>query len=248
MSRLSAEQAATFPAGSGRNNFLSLQNDGDNAVVRFAYNTLEEIPIHLVHEVKDADGNPKTVGCLKYDNSQPNSVCPLCAAGFLNKKLMYFNVRNEQTGDMQIWQRSEAYFEKSMKPYFLEYTADGTPLCSIPFKIVRNGAKGDTKTTYSLIAKPADNTVLDEFPEEIVVEESGIVKDLNFQELQDYVATGVLPSKNNNNEEAVVTPRGAAPVQQAAPVRQAAPVQRTAAPTRGATPANNNRRTINGGY
>ena len=58
MSRLNAQQAQSFPDNVGRTNFLSLQNDGDSAIVRFAYKSLGEIPIYLVHNIM-RDGRSK---------------------------------------------------------------------------------------------------------------------------------------------------------------------------------------------
>lgn len=237
MARLTAKQAATFPTQTGANMFLSLPNDKDSAKVRFAYVNVEDIPIHLVHDVQGEDGRYKQVGCLRTDYSEPDSVCPLCAGGLVPKKTIYFNVRNEETGEMQLWQRSQAFFEKNMLTYFNEYTANGTPLCSIPFKIIRSGAKGDMKTTYSFVALPADGMQLEEFPEDIIVEEIGIVNDFSFQQLQNYIQTGQWP---NAQGQAEVTPRGAQPVENA----------RGAQPANQQAPVNTNRRTImnNSGY
>lgn len=246
MSRLNAQQAASFPESTGRASFLSLANDKDFAVVRFAYNTIDDIlnSTDLVHDVM-VDGRNKHVDCLKSDFSQPNSVCPLCASGMTPKKVLYFNVRNEQTGEMQIWQRSESYFKNNMLPLFQEYTNSGTPLCSIPFKIVRNGAKGDTQTKYIFIAQPVDNMQLEQFPDDIDVRELGIIKEYNFQELQNYINTGVFPENQNNNgaNNNFIQPR-----EGYQNMGQPARVENYQQPM----PVNNNRRTImnnnNGGY
>lgn len=244
MSRLNAKQAATFPDNTGGTSFLALQNDGDTAIVRFAYNNIDDVPIHLVHYVKGEDGRNKTVSCLRSSFDQPESVCPLCAAGYPTSKVIYFNVRNEETGEMQIWQRTEAFFKRNIVPYFQDLQDSGTPICAVPFKIKRNGAKGDTKTTYTLIPQVADGTVLDDFPEDIIVEEIGIVKEFEFNEVQNIAATGIVPNKNNNNQ--AVTRRGGNQ-----DLGQPARVEDYGQPTTVQTPANRSRRTImnnNGGY
>ena len=140
MSRLNAQQAQSFPENTGRGSFLSLSNDGDSAVVRVAYNNVDDIPIYLVHDVP-VDGRNRQVGCLRTDNSQPDSVCPLCANGSYPRKVYYFNVRNEETDEMQIWSRSEAFFKKNMETLLREYNNSGTPLTDIPIKIIRKGAR-----------------------------------------------------------------------------------------------------------
>lgn len=208
MARLNAQQASTFPTNTGSTSFLSLANDGDTAIIRFAYNTINDIPIHLVHDVDGEDGISKHVGCLRTSYDQPASVCPLCLEGYQTKKVIYFNVRNEETGDMQLWQRTESFFRRNILPIFEELENEGIPICSVPFKIKRSGAKGDMKTTYSLIQKPADGMTLQDFPEDIIVEEIGIVKDFDYNTLQTIAETGVIPNSKNNNKPEEITRRG----------------------------------------
>ena len=259
MSRLNAQQAESFPDSAGRTSFLSLQNDGDTAVVRFAYKSLQDVPVYLVHNIMK-DGRNHQIGCLRNDYSQPNSVCPLCAAGEVPRKVVYFNLRNEQTGDMQIWQRSENQFKNKIKPYLEGYEGS---IHDVPFLIKRSGAKGSTSTEYAIIAQPVQPLPLDQFPDDIDVEEKNIIKNYTFDELQNYVNTGNLPlnanqASNNNG----IQPRNdynqapmqgyQQPMQQSMgmgqPVypQQGVPVQNNF----GAMPVNNNRRTMNnnGGY
>ena len=250
MSRLNAQQAQSFPDNAGRTNFLSLQNDGDSAIVRFAYKSLGEIPIYLVHNIM-RDGRNHQIGCLRTDYSQPNSVCPLCAAGEVPRKVVYFNLRNEQTGDMQIWQRSENQLKKDITPYLEGYEGH---IHDVPFLIKRSGAKGDTSTKYAVIAQPVQPLPLEQFPDDIDVEEKGIIKNFSFDELQNYVNTGNLPlaannqGTNNNGVQARPEYNQPAPMQgYAQPIGQpqGVPVQNNY----GAMPVNNNRRTMNnGGY
>ena len=88
MARLNAQQAATFPSGNGMS-FFQLQNDGDSAVVRFAYDSLEELmSCDSIHSVQDQTGKYRQVDCLRIDNSQPLNLCPLCEAGFPVRKVV----------------------------------------------------------------------------------------------------------------------------------------------------------------
>ena len=262
MARLNPAQAAQFPSGGGRTNFLSLSNDGDSAVVRFMYNSLEEIIVDTIHEVQDSEGNRKVISCLRPDNSAPLSVCPLCASGNPFRKSVYLNVFNQDANEAQVWQRGGSFFEKTLQPLFIEYK--DTPLCSIPFKIKRNGAKGDPRTTYSVIPLPVDGTTLEQLGEPIDVVEQGIIKELSFDEMDNFTRTGVLPG---NNQEAPVQNPGIQPrgnnynnfgqparvedYSQPAPQQYGAPQGYGPQPNYGyqqpAAPMNNNRRTINNG-
>lgn len=251
MARLNAQQAASFPQSSGRNSFLSLQNDGDSVTVRFAYNTVEEmLGCDSIHVIKNAETDKYVnVDCLKTDYSNPDSVCPLCAAGIKMQKTYFLQVRNEETGEMQLWQRSENFVVNTLAPLLADYEADGTPITGVPIKIVRKGAKGDLNTTYTLIPKQCDGMLLNDFPEDIDVREEGIIKEYDFNTLQNFVNTGKLPSNNGNGNaqaEPAIRPRGNNPMSMGQPARvedynEPAPVQ---------APTNRNRRTISnqGGY
>lgn len=247
MAKLNAKQAASFPSGGGRNSFLSLQNDGDSAVVRFAYNTVDELcGCDSVHTIKNTQTDKYvTVDCLKTDYSNPDSVCPLCAAGIKMQKVYYLQVRNEETGEMQLWQRGENFVNKNIVPILKDYENDGTPITGVPIKIVRNGAKGDLNTTYNLIPKAVDGMTLDQFPEDIDVREDGIIKEYDFNTLQNYIQTGQLPNNNIEEDNEVIRPRGNMNQNFGQPARvenyAQAPVQ---------APATRSRRTMNnqGGY
>lgn len=253
MARLNAEQAASFPSSGGRSSFLSLQNDGDSAVVRFAYNTVDELcGCDSVHTIKNIQTDRYvTVDCLKTDNSNPDSVCPLCAAGIKMQKTYYLQVRNEETGEMQLWQRGENFVLNTLVPILADYEADGTPITGVPIKIVRKGAKGDLNTKYNLIPRPVDGMLLDQFPQDIDVRAEGIVKEYTFQELQNFIQTGQLPASGNDGDNnQAIRPRGnmnnpydnmGQPARVENYANQGGPVQ---APVQ--APATRNRRTISG--
>lgn len=250
MARLNAEQAASFP--SGGTSFLSLRDDKDKALVRFAYNSVSEILIDSVHDCKNNEGRNVQVDCLRHDKSEPESLCPLCASGSPIKKTVFLNVRNEATGEMQVWQRSYAYVEKNIAPILNSASDYGkTPLSSIVFEITRNGVRGDTKTSYTLVTKKIDNMSLNEFPEEIVPQEKGMIKVLSFDEMQNYVTNGIFPDKKANTQNAEIRPREESQMQMGQPAR----VEDYNTPNRGISNqpyVNNTRRTMgndfNGGY
>lgn len=200
MARLNAQQAATFPTSNGSSDFLKLQDDGDSVVVRFAYSSTEEMMgCDTVHQVKDPEGKYVTVDCLKTDYSNPDSVCPLCDAGVKLQKVYYLQCRNEETGEMQVWQRSDGFVRNNLLPLLQDYEADGILPTMLPIKIVRNGKKGDMHTKYTLVPKAYDQMTLDQFPEDIDVRAKGIVKELNFMQMQTFVRTGQLPQTEDNS-------------------------------------------------
>lgn len=202
MARISAQQAESFPEYSGgKFSFLGLQNDKDRALVRFAYQNVNDIPTYSVHDVY-VDGKYKHIGCLRTDGSQPESLCPLCANGNTAKRVVYFNLRNEETGSMQLWSRSYKYFHDTMSPYLEMYNGE---LNNIPYIIQRSGERGSTNTTYAFIAQPAKPLPLDQFPEEIDVEQVNIVKNYSFNDLQNFVNNGTLPNTNSNLNESQTT-------------------------------------------
>lgn len=250
MAKLNAKQAASFPSSGGRNSFLSLQNDGDSAVVRFAYNTVDELcGCDSVHTIKNNQTDRYvTVDCLKTDNSNPDSVCPLCAAGIKMQKTYYLQVRNEETGEMQLWQRGENFVLNTLVPILSEYEDDGTPITGVPIKIVRKGAKGDLNTKYNLIPKQVDGMTLDQFPEDIDVRADGIIKEYDYNTLQNYIQTGQLPNNNIEEDNQVIQPRGNNNYNNFGQPARVEDYGQAPAPVQ--APATRNRRTISnqGGY
>lgn len=136
--------------------YFGLKDDGDEATVRFVYNSTEEFHLVTVHAV-EVDGKQRRVSCLR-TGTEPLSKCPLCEAGnrvydkMYVKLVQYTTDSNGQVSVQgKVWERP-AYFSKTIENLFKEY---GT-LSDVIFKIKRHGKKGDTKTTYDILfANPA---------------------------------------------------------------------------------------------
>lgn len=136
--------------------FFALKDDGDEAVVRFAYDSVEDFHIATVHAV-EVEGKQRRVSCLR-TGTEPLSKCPLCGAGHRVYDKMFVKIiqyTTDASGHVQlqarIWERP-AYFSKTLENYLKEYG----PLRDNVFKIKRRGKKGDTKTTYDILyANPA---------------------------------------------------------------------------------------------
>lgn len=136
--------------------FFALKDDGDEAVVRFAYDSVEDFHIATVHAV-EVEGKQRRVSCLR-TGTEPLSKCPLCEAGNRVYDKMFVKIiqyTTDASGHVQlqarIWERP-AYFSKTLENYLKEYGS----LRDNVFKIKRRGKKGDTKTTYDILyANPA---------------------------------------------------------------------------------------------
>lgn len=136
--------------------YFGLKDDGDEATVRFIYNSTEEFHLVTVHAV-EVDGKQRRVSCLR-TGTEPLSKCPLCEAGHRVYDKMYVKLiqyttdsNGQVSAQGKVWERP-AYFSKTIENLFREY---GT-LSDVIFKIKRHGKKGDTKTTYDILyANPA---------------------------------------------------------------------------------------------
>lgn len=135
--------------------FFSLKDDGDEAIVRFAYNSIKQFDVETVHKVSE-DGKWKSVSCLR-NGYEPKEVCPLCASGNQAHQKMYVKLiqyeRDEDgkvTPRAKIWERpaeGKSDFAKELSSYLAEYG----DLTNYVFKIKRFGARGSLGTTYQVI-------------------------------------------------------------------------------------------------
>lgn len=135
--------------------FFSLKNDGDEAIVRFAFDNLSELQYATVHNVT-VGGRYRKASCTRKSLSEPVESCPLCAAGNplqqrMFVKLIQYNLDERDVNGRpsyvaKIWERS-VNFRKILGSFINNYG----PLSDMVFKIVRRGASGDTKTTYDIL-------------------------------------------------------------------------------------------------
>ena len=135
--------------------YFGLKNDGDEAIVRFAYTDVSQFDFMSVHQVKIGNSYRK-INCLR-SYREPVQKCPFCASGdeslskvftrFYVKLLEY--VRDDQSNIVpmpRIWEKS-ANFAKTLASYFNEYG----DLSECVFKIKRHGQPGSVDTTYDII-------------------------------------------------------------------------------------------------
>lgn len=134
--------------------FFGLKNHRDEAIVRFAFNSLDELEFVTVHNVS-VNGKYRKANCIRELN-EPVEKCPLCQANISLQqrvfvKLIQYDLETKDangrpTYSAKVWERS-ANFAKTLQTFINEY---GT-LSDYVFKIVRNGNAGDMKTTYEVL-------------------------------------------------------------------------------------------------
>lgn len=136
--------------------FFGLKNNKDEAIVRFAFDSLGELEYATVHNVS-VNGKYRKANCLREDLEEPTDRCPLCKAGIplqqrVFVKLIQYDLENKDadgkpTYSAKVWERPAKQFSKTLQSYMNNYGS----LSDYVFKIVRNGAAGDTKTTYDIM-------------------------------------------------------------------------------------------------
>lgn len=131
--------------------FFSLRDDGDEAIVRFAYSDPSEFEVYTVHPVT-IDGKFRKVNCIN-DLRLGIHSCPLCAAGVQLQQKFYIRLieyTRDENGNIvpqaRVWERPASYMQ-ILTNLFTEYG----PLCDCVFKVKRSGARGDMQTTYSIM-------------------------------------------------------------------------------------------------
>ncbi len=177
--------------------FDFLKNDGEVVLVRFPYQSVADIKIDTLHKV-NVNGNFRYVNCLRQDDTEPTHNCPLCAKGdsakgrFIAKMIVYVQGANGIEIVPCIWNRPTG-FARTVAERITDY---GNSV----FKIKRIGAKGDMKTTYDIM--PANPQVYNEqaYPSDFSAFENFKPNnfafiDRNFDELTQYVSTGVMPER-----------------------------------------------------
>lgn len=219
MARFDVSQVDNYkPAGAG--SYFSLANDGDYAKVRLMYRDMKDVELFSVHEV-EVNGQTYWVNCLReYD--QPVDNCPLCAAGNKIQVKMWVPLYLEDTKEVKIWERGRTFVSKlqSAERRF-------NPLVSNVFEIERNGKKGDQNTTYELIHISQDDKQLQDLPElpQIV---GTVVKELTFEQLQEFLETGKLSGVESKETRNPATDRRPASNNDSQVVRRTSARTRTA--------------------
>ena len=184
--------------------FFTLKNDGDEAVVRFMYDSVKDFEILTYHTVKvpSPDGTVRDmkVSCTRQLTDSPDK-CPLCAAGnqliqrFFIKMLQYIkDPAGNVTVKPVVWERNTQYALK-----LREYLNNYGPLSDIICKIVRHGEARSMQTTYEIIPNLNKNIYRDD----IYVKDTSVigkytafgplVKDKSPEDIYTFLQTGQFP-------------------------------------------------------
>lgn len=206
--------------------FSGLKNDGDEAIVRFAYDTPKDFEMQTVHVVKgklnDNREVYRSISCLR-EGRDPLQKCPLCSAGEAVSTKFYAKFIEYVKDDMGritpkavFWERP-ATFAKSIVAAVeaaidLGFCDSSVKISDLVFKIKRRGAKGDLKTVYEInptnpmIYKPEIYTKdMSDFDEFEVRGTAFLEKD--YDQMVNFIEDGILfPRKQSENTEMTATP------------------------------------------
>ena len=213
MARFKADQADNY-GGQGGGGFFQLRDDGDQAQVRFMYESIDDVEGLSVHEIKDNEGKKHYVNCLREYN-EPRDMCPFCADNRPVYAKLFIPIYDVESGQTKTWERGKKFFSK-MSSLCSRYPN----LVSHLFTIERNGAKGETSTTYEIYEDEQDKTTLDDLPEAPSL--SGLVWDKTAEDMEYYLQEEQFPPTEDDENEA--------------------PRRRESRGNGRRTPANNNRR------
>ena len=189
-------------------------NNGEEAVVRFMYDSSSEFNIFTYHHMQIGDKRRK-IDCLRNPHD-PVELCPLCASGnkaqrrFFIKLLQY--VRQEDgtiKAVPKIWERSDVY-ATTLNNLFNEYGN----ISDCVFKVKRNGASGDVNTSYDIMFA---NPVV--YKPDMYIKDTEAFKDFDFfkyminQKSADEMATLIKPKDQPQPQEQPQTPPSVTPTQ-----------------------------------
>lgn len=207
MAKTTYEEANTFNTRtSNQVGIFSLKEDGDEAIVRFLDDKVEDLEIFTIHDGK-FNGKYRRVSCMRTSANDPISKCPMCDAGRDLKRRVFIHLLQYTTdangnivAEPKVWDRGVDFVAK-IRNYMEEYA----PLSNNIFKVRRNGAAGETKTTYDImLASPSIYTEAN-YPKEedafVGYEVLGhLVLDKTEDDMNYYLKYGSFPSDDSDTE------------------------------------------------
>jgi len=185
------------------NDFFALKNDGDSAVVRFLYETEDQLDLYSVHEVK-IGGKKRWVDCL-------GDSCPLCLSGSKVQLKLFLQLESYSTdGKMSVltWERGQKFLPRIQKIL----AAYGT-LCDRKYEIIRKGEPNDPDTDYKIYPLAKDGKRLAELSQkQELLGPTGFVLEKSVTEIQAIMdGTYRLPAATNDRSTVETPPRQQAP-------------------------------------
>lgn len=184
--------------------FFSLKDNGDEAIVRIMHDSTDTFDIVSTHNVTmDGYKYGRKVSCIR-DVHDPVDACPFCQAGMPIQTRIFIHLieytRDENgkvVGHPKIWERSMQYAKE-----IANLIADYGPLSNCIFKIRRNGAAGDMKTTYSINYAPPSVYNPEFYPIDPQAFEGysvlgTLVLGKSAEDMREYLTTGSFPQRNS---------------------------------------------------
>ncbi len=193
--------------------FFAIKN-GEEAIVRFVINSVDDFDIFTVHPVTIGQSSypNRRVSCLRNNpKTDPINMCPLCAKGekvqqrMYIKMIQYVNENGQIVPKAVVWDRPAYSYAPQLKSYLDNYG----PLSNIVCKIVRHGDGLDTK--YDII--PNLNPQL--YSDQMYVKDfsafdgfnvlGGMIMNKSFEDINQFVLTGEFPMPSPNTPQTVPT-------------------------------------------
>lgn len=181
--------------------FFTLKKDGESAAVRFLVKDVEDLGNYVfeAHKVKIGDYD-NFVKCLGKE-------CVCCRETRTTLR-MFVPVLNLKTNQVEIWGRGMSEI-KAIMNLIDKYGKKFGNLHDCVFEVKRNGGKGDTNTSYSILFEDNDTlenveSLIEEVPS-LVGRNFRYIIDLNAEQQADVLVTGQLSwtKKEENTEESV---------------------------------------------
>lgn len=206
MSRVKIDDFEKYEVSTNsKTNFFNLDNDGDSAVVRFMYESLDEIEGVACHTVKVGDKERK-VACLR-EYGDPLDNCPFCAHKIAVSPRLFLEMKQyERTPDGRaltgqestvVWERGRSFIKK-LTTLAMNYN----PLCDYFFIITRCGKKGDSQTSYEILEFRGDTSAVTDksLPEEPYDPVGTLVWDKTYEEMNVYLETQNFPQSDGSSQ------------------------------------------------
>lgn len=181
--------------------FFILKGNGDSTLVRFLIDNTTDLEnfVFETHKIKIGEYDNK-VKCIGKD-------CVCCRESRPSLRV-YLPVLNLKTNQVELWERGIAEI-KAIINLIEKYGKKHGSLSNCVFEIKRNGAKGDNKTTYSILFEEVDkidsiDTYISEIPP-LTGRNFRYILDLTAQQQADALVTGTIDwgtKKEESNEAA----------------------------------------------
>ena len=174
--KLTREQARNLSGGG--NSYFKLE-EGKSAMVRFLYNTMEDMEPLACHVVDDPNGKyPQNVLCARETAESPISDCKYCQSGHKIVARYIIPIYNEDSQEIQYWVRT-GKFEEKLAVHTEDFNGQA-PISGQVFKIIRTGS--GTSTDYELIRTGNnDGKTRDAFGELKTNDELKMIKPGNYE-------------------------------------------------------------------